>query len=102
MVTSFKYLGRVILAAEDDWAVVVKNLSQARRVCSRISHILRREGAAPRVYGLFSKAVVHAVLLFGAENWAVKSHIDKSLGGFQTQVARRITGQVLKRTPGRR
>ena len=28
MVTSFKYLGRVILAANDDWPVVVKNLSR--------------------------------------------------------------------------
>ena len=69
MVTSFTYLGQVISAADDDWPVVVKNLSRARKVWSRMSRILSREGAAPRVSGFFFKAVVQAVLLFGAETW---------------------------------
>ena len=58
MVTSFKYLGRVISAIDDNWPVVVKILSRARKVWSRISCILGREGAVPRVSGFFFKAVV--------------------------------------------
>ena len=45
MVTSFRYLGRAILAAEDDWPAVVRNLAWARVVWKRITRILSREGA---------------------------------------------------------
>ena len=55
------------MAADDDWQAVVKNLSRARKVWSRMAPILRREGAAPRVSGLFFKAVVQAVILLRAE-----------------------------------
>ena len=71
MVTSIKYLGRVILAADDDWPAVVKNLSRARKVWSRMLRILSREGAVPRVSSFFFKAVVQVVLLFRAETWVV-------------------------------
>ena len=47
MVTSFRYLGRVILTADDEWRVVVKKLSRARAVWRRMAHILSRKGAAP-------------------------------------------------------
>ena len=80
IVTSFKYLGRVILAA-DDMTAVVKNLSRARKVWSRMSRILSREGAAPRVPGFFFKAVAQLVLLFGAEIWVVTPRMGKALGG---------------------
>ena len=98
MVTSFKYLGRVILATDNDWPVVVRNLSQAKKVWSRMSRILNREGEAPRVSGLFSKAIIQAVLLFGAETWVVTLCMDEALGGFHNQVTRRLTGQILRRT----
>ena len=32
MVPFFKYLGRVLLAADDDWPAVIQNLSKARTV----------------------------------------------------------------------
>ena len=84
MVTSFKYLGRVISAADDDWTAVAKNLARARKVLSRMSRILTREGAAPRVSGLFFKAVVQAVLLSGSETWVLTACMGKDLGGFRT------------------
>ena len=71
MVTSFKYLGRVISAADDDCTVVVRNLAQAQVLWQRLMKILSREGAAPRVSGFFFKAMVQLVLLFGAETWVV-------------------------------
>ena len=98
MVTSFKYLVQVTSSADDYWPAVVKNLSRASKLLSSMSRIFSREGAAPRVYGFFFKAVVQAVLLFGAETWVVTPRMGKSLGGVQTQVDRRLTGRLLQRT----
>ena len=60
--------------------------------------ILRREGAALWLSGLFFKAVVQAVLLLGLETLVVTTLTGKALGGFQTQVARRLTGKLQWRT----
>ena len=67
MMTSSKYLGWEILATENDWSEVLRNLAQAKTVWSRMPRILSREVATPRVSGLFFKAVIQAVLLFRAE-----------------------------------
>ena len=85
MVTSFRYLGQVILAADDDWPEGVNNLSWARVVWRRMTRIISREGAAPRVSGFFFKAVVQAVMIFGLETWLVTPRMFKALGGFQAQ-----------------
>ena len=98
MVTSFKYLGWVILAADEDWPALVKNLAWTKTIWSRMLRILIREGAMPRLSGFFFKDVIQALLIFGAENWVVTSHIGKVLGGFQTEVERRMTGHLPWRT----
>ena len=64
MVNSFRYLGRVISAADDNWPAVIRNLAKAWLVWRRTMRILIREGARPRVYGFFFKAFVQSVLLF--------------------------------------
>ena len=64
MMTSFRYLGRVILTADEEFPVMTKNLSRERAVWRRMRRILSREGGEPRVSGFFLKAVVQAVLLF--------------------------------------
>ena len=48
-VTEFKYLGRILTATEDDWPAVVVNLGKARRSWGRLSQVLGREGADPKV-----------------------------------------------------
>ena len=60
--------------------------------------ILSREGATPRVSGLFFKAVIQVVLLLGAETWVVTPRMGTALGVFQTQVMRWLTGQLLQGT----
>ena len=68
MVTSFLYLGRVISAAVDDYCLAaVRNLYRTRLVWNRMTIILSREGAEPRVSGFFCKSVVQAVLIFQLE-----------------------------------
>ena len=102
MVTSFQYLGQVILAAEDDWPAVVGKFSQARAVWKRMTRILSSEGTEPRVSGFFFKAVVQAVFIFGLETWVVTPRMGRDLGVFQDQVARRLMGRIPRRKPERK
>ena len=81
MTTSFRYLGRVISAADNDWPEVVRNLAKAQAVWKRVTRILSREGARPQVSGFFFKDVVQSVLLFGAETWVVNPRMGRVLGG---------------------
>ena len=80
-VTSFKYLGRVISEMGENCLEVVTNLALAKTFWSRMLRILSQEVAAPRLSGLFFKAEIQAVLLFGAETWVVTPHMGKALGG---------------------
>ena len=74
MGTTFRYLGRVLTAGDDDWIAVVGNLRKTRKIWGRLSRILSQEGVDPKVSGSFYKAVAQSVLLFGAEMWA--QHLD--------------------------
>ena len=74
-VSTFKYLGRVMTAGDDDWQEVVGNLVKAQKIWGRLARILSREGADKRVLGNFFKAVVQVVLLFGAEMWVLTPRI---------------------------
>ena len=47
MVLSLKYLGRLLLAADDDWTVLIQNRMKAWAVWRIIARILSREGATP-------------------------------------------------------
>ena len=85
MVPSFRYLGRVILAADDDWMLVIRNLTKAQAVWMRMARVLSREGGRPRVSGFFSKYFVQSVLLFGAETWMVTPLMGRVLEGSRTR-----------------
>ena len=63
-----------------------------------MSRILSREGADKRVLGNFFKAVMYAVLLFGAETWVLTLRIERALESFQHGAARWIN----RRQPRRR
>ena len=64
-VTTFRYLGRVVTAGEDDWLAVVGNLGKARKSWGRLSRIMSRKGEDLKVSGSFYKTVAHEVFLFG-------------------------------------
>ena len=96
-VTTFRYLGRVLTAGGDDWIAVVGNLGKAQKSWGRLSQILIREGADPKVSGKFYKAVAQAVLLFGAETWVLTPRMERDLDCFQHRVPRRITGRQPRR-----
>ena len=96
MVTSFRYLGRVILAADNDWPALVQNLAKARAVWRMKKRILSREGEEPRVSEFFFKVVVQSVLLLNMETRVVTPCTGQVLGGFQDQLAQRLTGRILQ------
>ena len=62
-VSSFKYLGRVLLVVDDDGAAVISNLRKARKRWGHMSQILGWEGGNVQVSGLFYKAAVKNILL---------------------------------------
>ena len=84
MVTSFKYPGRFILATDDHWPAVVITSDREKTVWRRMSRILSRERATPRVSGFFFKAMIQAVMLFGAETWVITPLAGTALGGVHT------------------
>ena len=86
------------METDDNWPAVVRNLARSKTVWRRISWILSREGATPRVSGFFFKVVIQAVLLFVADTWLVTPRMGMALGGFHTQVAIRLTVQLPQRT----
>ena len=100
-VSEFKYLGRILTAADDDWPEMVGNLRKARKIWGRLSRLLDREGANPRLSMVFYIAVTQAVLLFGSETWALTARMEKALESFQSRVARKITGRQTRQRKDR-
>ena len=94
MVSSLKFPGRVLWAADYDWSALIRNLTKVRVVWRRMWRILSREGAMSRVHGFLFKAVAQSVLLFGTEMWMVTPHMGQVLGVFQYQVERRLMGRL--------
>ena len=86
----FKYMGILLLVADDDWQAVIQNLMKAQAVWRRILKILSRRVARLQVSEFYLKAVVQSVLMFGAEKLLVNPQLRQVLGGFQEQVARRL------------
>ena len=68
-------------------------MRKARKIWTRMTRILVREGSDPSISGLFFNAVVQEVLLFGSETWILTPHIERALGSFQQRVVRRISGR---------
>ena len=90
----FKYLGRMLAYDNNDTQAMRANLKKARKCWARISRVLRTENATPRVCGVFYKATVMAVLLFGSETWNLAPSSLKRLEGFHHRAAWRMAGKV--------
>ena len=82
LVSEFKYLGRILTATDNNWPAVVGNLRKGRRSWGRLSKVLRREGADPKVSRTFYIALTQAVLLFGSETWVLTVWMEKALDSF--------------------
>ena len=90
----YKYLGRLLACNDDDWPAIHMNLKKARSRWASLSRVLVREGSTPRISGLFYKAVVQAVLLYGCESWVLTDKVWKTLESFHNRAARRISRKM--------
>lgn len=99
IVTEFKYLGRVVEKQDDDWPAVNRNIRRAQFAWGKLRRILSREGAKPKTMATIYKAVVQAVLLYGAESWVLSLAMEKKLNSFHHRCARYITGQHIRQNP---
>ena len=66
--------------------------------------VLMKSGAVVRAWGVFYKAVVHMVFLYGSERWVLTGAMLTVLEGFHNRVTIRISGErhisVLGKTVG--
>jgi hypothetical protein len=93
----FKYLGRLLAYDNNDRQAMQGNLKN--KSWGQVSCILRAENASPKVCGVFYKATVQAVLLFGSETWKLSPLSLKSLEGFHIRAARCMAGKMPTRNP---
>jgi hypothetical protein len=67
------------------------NLRKARGCWAWVSCVLQAENASPRTSGVFYKATVQAVLLYGSVMWSLSPSSVKCLVGFHICAAWRMT-----------
>ena len=91
-----KHHGNLIEFDNDNTQAIHGSLAKARRVSARISRVLRAENASARACGMFYKATVQYVLLFGSKTWVLSPATLKRKKGFHTKAARRMTGLLPK------
>ncbi len=89
----FKYLGRLLAYNNNDARAVRGNLKKARGFWARLSRTIRAENASPRACGIFYKATVQSILLFGSETWNLSLQSLKCLEGFHKRAAWRMAGK---------
>jgi len=98
-VGSFRHLGRQETRTDSDWGGLHANLRRARYKWHKLSKLLHREGANPRIFGILYKAVVQTVSLLGCESWTVTDAMWTALKGFHHQAVRRMADVMACRGP---
>ena len=83
----FQVSRRVLTARDGDWTEVAGNLQKARKIWVWMTRILIWERVDLKVSGCFFKAVVQAVLVFGAEMWILNPRMERALSSFQHRFA---------------
>ena len=93
MVTSFRYLGRLLDMTYDYFPSVIVNLQKAWRSWNCISRLMGREGADSHTPGQFYPTIVQAVFIFDVATWLVTPFVIMALEGFLHRVSRWILGK---------
>ncbi len=93
----FKYLGWLISFDDADKQAMGSKLRKAQGCWSQVSHVLRSENATPKMCGMFYKATVQAVLLYGSETWSLSPSNMKHLEGFHICAAWQMSGKQPER-----
>ena len=86
-VSSFKYLGQVLSANDDNLPAVLSNIQKAQQRWGQVAQLLVHEGASVKTMGYFYKAIVQAVLLYGSATWVVTERLSQVLDSFYHRCA---------------
>jgi hypothetical protein len=86
----FKYLGRFLAYDDNDARAVKVNLCKAQKCWAWVSKVLKSENAPPHACGMFYKATVQAVLMFGSETWNILIAMLARLEGLYIRAEYRI------------
>ncbi len=82
MVSDFKYLGQWMSANDSNATAVAQNLKKACQQWGQLCCLLTWKHASWHVMGLFYKAMVQAVLLYGTETWNLTQPLLQMLCSF--------------------
>ena len=93
-VRSFGYLGRCVHEDNSDWPALFSNVKKARKRWGMLVRILDKDGATNYAKGMFYRAIIQSVLLYGVETWTVTPAMMKVLESFHNRVARRLAGMM--------
>ncbi len=69
------------------------NLRKARGCWAWVSRVLQAENATPKMCGMFYKATMQAVLLYGSETWSLSLPSMKFLESFHICTAWEMLGK---------
>jgi hypothetical protein len=95
----FKYLECLLAYDNNDAQAVRGNLKKAHAIWSRLSCTIRSENASPRACGIFYKATVQLILLFGSKTRNLSPLSLKLLEGFHIRATWRMAGKRPIRLP---
>jgi hypothetical protein len=93
-VFSYCYLGRPLAGNNSDWPALFRNVKKAKMKWGQIARPLIKTGIRMRIVGLFYKAIVQAVLLYGCETWVITPDMLRVLESFHNRTARRIANMM--------
>jgi hypothetical protein len=89
----FKYLGWLISFNDANNQAMRSNLKKARVCWAWVTRVLRAENVMPKMCGMFYKATVQAVLLYGSEMWSLSPLSMKRLEGFHICAVWQMSGK---------
>ena len=96
-VSRFKYLGRWFSDNDNNTYSIIDNIKKARGRWNCLASILKREGANAVCMGRFYLTIVQAVLLYGADSWAIEERNMRKLESFHNRAIRYITGKHIQK-----
>ena len=96
-VKEFKYLGRVLSDNDNDTKCIIDNIRKARQQWNCIARFLKREGASARIMAKFYITIVQAVLLYGADSWAITKRDLHRLQCFHKRALRYMSGSHIRK-----
>ena len=96
-VSEFKYLGRIFSQDDDDSKCINKQLKKARARWNNVAQVLSREGANAPTMARFYKAIIQAVLLYGADSWTITKLNWDRLRAFHKRAIRHMTTSHIRK-----